>query len=109
MRVCLAAIGALAAIVSSTAALAGCPGDCQPPVFVYPSGPGIYPVPPSGYLDPFAARRDFYIVNQGPMYDGPAIMRVPTYAEGGYAIAQPYPHIHAHSGSRYGHPWFDRP
>jgi hypothetical protein len=110
MRVCLAAIGVVALVGSSAAALAGCPGgSCDQPVVVYPPAPGI--VAPAGYvLDPSDARRDFYIVNQGPVYDGPDItwFPAPTYSEGGYAIARPYPYIHPHYGRRYRRRWSDR-
>jgi hypothetical protein len=112
MRVCLAAFGAVAVVVSSAAALAGCPGGgCDQPI-VYPPAPAIFTVPPAGFVvAPPDPRRDFYIVNQGPVYDGPDItwFPAPTYSEGGYAIARPYPYIHRHYWSRYRLPWSDRP
>jgi hypothetical protein len=113
MQAFLVAIGTVAGVVWSAAALAGCPsGACDQPVIIYPSAPGIYPLPPTGYvLAPSDPRLDFYIVNQGPVYDGPNItwFPAPTYSEGGYAIARPYPYIHTHYRSRYWRRRFDRP
>ena len=109
----------VAAVLLSFPALAACPGDpsCDigKPVVVYPPAPLIFAVPPMGYvLDPSDARPDLYIVNQGPVYDGPNVVwfAAPTYSEGGYAYAKPYPYVHsywrryAHRSRRYG---VDRP
>jgi len=120
----IALCGGFAALVSS-AAYAACPGDpgcprATEPVVVYPPAPVIFSVPLTGYvLDPSDARPDLYIVNQGPVYDGPNItwFAAPTYSEGGYAFARPYPYIHSHfwkpyaqrpEGLRY-RPYVNRP
>ena len=109
MRLRLIAIAAaktaLVSVVFSSAAFAACPGgsNCdqatQPtePVVVYPLPPRILSIPPTGYvLDPADARPDLYIVNQGPVFDGPDVtwFAAPTYSEGGYAFDHPYPYVY---------------
>jgi hypothetical protein len=98
MRVSCLAIGCAASVLSSSAFAADI-GVAAPP-------PLVVAVPPAPYVlyYPPGARRDLYIVNQGPVYDGPNItwFVAPTYSESGYAIARPYPYIHSHYWSGYG-------
>src|ERR1700730_4694735 len=95
---CLSIVGAsLIAAISFTPAHAA---DVPPGVTVVYGTPPIEPLlPPVGYvLDPSDARRPIYVVNQGPVYDGPGIITfaTPTYSEGGYAYALPYPYVHGY-------------
>jgi hypothetical protein len=105
MRARVVAFSALVSVVSATAAFAACgPGeDCADttasdrPVVVYAAPPRLLGAPPLGYvLDPSDTRRDLYVVNQGPIYDGPGILTFarPTYSESGYAYQRPYPYVH---------------
>jgi hypothetical protein len=74
------------------------------PTIVYGVPPVAVDLPPVGYvLDPSDARRPIYVVNQGPTYSGPGIVTyaVPTYSEGGYAYALPYPYVRTYGG------WYD--
>jgi len=69
-------------------------------------------VPPPAYvLDPSDARPPIYIVNQGPTYTGPGITTFarPTYSEGGYAYAQPYPYVGRYHRGSYRHYSVDAP
>ena len=105
MRACVVAFSAVVSLVSATTAFAACgPGeDCVDatasvrPVVVYGAPPRLFGAPPLGYvLDPSDTRRDLYVVNQGPVYDGPDILTFarPTYSESGYAYQRPYPYVH---------------
>jgi hypothetical protein len=74
------------------------------PTIVYGVPPVAVDLPPVGYvLDPSDARRPIYVVNQGPTYSGPGIVTyaVPTYSEGRYAYALPYPYVRTYAG------WYD--
>ncbi|MBI3436149.1 MAG: hypothetical protein HY056_13915 [Proteobacteria bacterium] len=109
LRRSLALLPALGGVLllSATAAKAceECAGEeTHVPTIVY--GASALPVllPPVAYgLDPSDARRAIYVVNQGPVYSGPGIVTYadPTYSEGGYAYALPYPYV-----GIYG-PWYD--
>ena len=91
-RLCFTAAG----IIAATFAVSGAAAD---PVVVYGSPPVPIVVPPTGYvLDPSDAVKPIYVVNQGPVYSGLGIYTIPTYAfptysEGGYAYAAPYPYV----------------
>jgi hypothetical protein len=91
---CVAGVSAVLAATLVPAAAQDC---CTPPVVVYGVPPVPVAVPPTGYLlDPSDARRPIYVVNQGPVYSGPGIYAVPTYSEGGYAYATPYPYVRSY-------------
>jgi hypothetical protein len=98
-------IGCLgASLLAGPAFAADCPGGCAAPdgpKVIYGPAPAIVDLPPVGYvLDPSDARKPIYIVNQGPVYSGPLIysFAVPTYSEGGYAYAVPYPYVRVYDG-----------
>ena len=90
----LVAMGSLGLLIGSSAvALAG-----EGPVVVYGAAPYDIPPPVAYVLDPADARRPIYVVDQGPVYYGPGIVALktfatPIYSEGGYAYALPYPYI----------------
>jgi hypothetical protein len=127
MRARLVAFSVVACLVTATTAFAcGSGEDCVDttsavrPVVVYAAPPVLFGAPPLGYvLDPSDARLDLYIVNQGPVYDGPNIVTFPppTYSESGYAYERPYPYVHFYTlghghhgyrGIRWRHPFADR-
>jgi hypothetical protein len=98
-----AAAAAIAAVVSSVSAESAEPACCDEalPTIIYGAPPVPYAPPPSGYvLDPSDSRGPIYVVNQGPLYSGPGIYSyaVPTYSEGGYAYANPYPYVSGRFG-----------
>lgn len=97
-----------AAIVLFTAPIAHADECCASgnAAVVYAAPPFVIAIPPIGYvLDPSDARPPIYVVNQGPLYSGPnivtyplyvgplATLAVPTFSEGGYAYADPYPYV----------------
>jgi hypothetical protein len=110
---CLIALAAAAGLSMSSLAAAQ-PFECCPrpaPTIVYGAPRAPVMLPPTGYvLDPSDARAPIYVVNQGPVYSGPNIvaaplytaplvrLAVPTYSEGGYAYAQPYPYVRSYWG-----------
>ena len=85
------------------------------PVVVYGAAPYDIDLPPVGYVvDPADARGPIYVVNQGPVYSGPGVLAintfaVPTYSEGGYAYGLPYPYIRGYGDWRYGYAPVYRP
>jgi hypothetical protein len=93
-------------IIATSLATAANAADQSSGVTVVYGHPPIDPLlPPVGYvIDPSDARRPIYVVNQGPVYSGPGIISiaVPTYSEGGYAYALPYPYVR-------GYGWYDAP
>ena len=114
MHRCLVALSAW--VVTASAACAACPagGRCDDttssvaPVLVHAEAPVLLGAPPIGYaLDPSDARTDLYFVNQGPVHDGPNIVRFgqPTYSESGFAYAMPYPYVHFYTGA-YGQTYY---
>jgi hypothetical protein len=75
---------------------------------VHADTPVLFGAPPIGYaLDPSDARTDLYFVNQGPVYDGPNVVRFgqPTYSESGFAYATPFPYVRFYSGA-HGHSYY---
>ena len=104
-----AAASALCALVASPA-LAG-DWAHYPPHVIYAQPNTVIVVPPVGYVyDPSDARRQMYIVNQGPVYDGPGFsLARPTYSEGGYAHAYPNPYPYVPSYYSRGFDWYGAP
>jgi hypothetical protein len=83
MRVCVVAMGALLSAVMVPAASA-CPvAACD----------HVAPLP-YGYV-PADDRRDLYVANQGPSFDGPDVFTtpLPTWSAGRFAYMRPYPHV----------------
>lgn len=101
MRVVIGATAAAtvaATLLGVNTVRAGADGCCEAPPFpqvVYASPPALFVAPPAGYvLDPSDAVRPFYVVSQMPYAPGFGIVPLarPTYSEGGYAYAEPYPY-----------------
>jgi hypothetical protein len=90
MRVCLLAMVGSVAAGSTAFAACGPHRDDIRPV-------GICAAPsPVGYgLGPIDARRDHYIVDQGPDYEGPNVFTSAprVYFESGFADEMPYPSV----------------
>jgi hypothetical protein len=98
MRVCLFAMIAVGSVATASTAFAACGphrDDIRPV--------GICAAPLSvGYgLGPTDSRRDLYIVNQGPVYEGPNVFTSapPVYFESGFADEMPYPSVQFHTFS----------
>jgi len=92
-------------VVTSLANAADAADQTSDVTVVYGQPPYDPLLPPVGYvIDPSDARRPIYVVNQGPVYTGLGIMSiaVPTYSEGGYTYALPYPYVR-------GYRWYDAP
>jgi hypothetical protein len=108
---CLSVVlaGAVAFALADFTITAAQSADAPSGVTIVYGVPPVEPLlPPVGYtLDPSDARRPIYVVNQGPVYSGPGIITfaTPTYSEGGYAYALPYPYVRGYGG--YG--WYDAP
>jgi hypothetical protein len=105
MRVGLVGLSVLLLSAMTSAVFAACPvgADCDQPVVVRATAPVYFDAPPAGYaLDPSDARPDLYLVNQGPVYDGPNVLifAQPTYSESGFAYASPYPYVHFYTYGR---------
>jgi hypothetical protein len=98
LRLAGASVAAALVSFSGTAVAAEEPSGV---VVVRGGVPAHISLPPVGYvLDPSDARAPIYVVNQGPGY-GLAVVTyaVPTYSEGGYAYALPYPYVHGYGPS----------
>jgi hypothetical protein len=87
-----AAAAAVSALVAMPAVAGSC---CENVTIIYGAVPVPYPAPPPGHLlDPSDQRAPVYIVDQGPVIEGPGIYTYheievpaqPTYSEGGYAF-----------------------
>ena len=109
MRIGSVALSVLALAALPSVAFAACAGaSCEEPVVVRAQRGVTIGAPPPGYtLDPSDARPDLYLVNQGPVYDGPNVLvfAEPTYSESGFAFTAPYPYVHFYSVGR-GHQAF---
>jgi hypothetical protein len=88
------------------------------PVVVYGAAPAIVTLPPTGYiLDPSDARRQIYVVNQGPTHGAwVGAIAQPTYSESGYVYMDDCPveivtrpRTYAYVRSHHGGEWFDAP
>ena len=79
----------------ATAALADGPdGRCNPRAHQGCGSQVRVVFPPVGYvIDPSDALPPIYIVNQGPVFNGPNVYALPTFSEGVYADLVPYPYI----------------
>jgi len=98
----LAAAVATALTLAATPAVAGF-YEAAP---VFYGIPPFVPVPPIGYVfDPSDPGAPAYIVNQGPVLEGPGIyarheIAYPTVLDGGYAVVTrhayptPFPYVH---------------
>lgn len=94
-RFCIAAVASMAFAVATGSPIAAQTHDADPsvPTVIYGTSPVVIAVPPTGYpLDPSDMRKPIYVVNEDLRYPGPGIYAVPTYSEGGYAFAEPYPY-----------------
>ncbi len=86
--------GALAALASMPAS-----AHTQACCGFFPTG--VYRLPPVPISD---ARKPIYMVNQGPVYSGPALYGVSTYSEGDYTYTRPYPYVRSYWAPwRYGY------
>jgi hypothetical protein len=95
MRVCIVALSAVAAVVTASPAFASC-GPREKVVGVCAAPAPCFVPPHAGCgLGPIDSRRDLYIVNQGPVYDGPNVFSSapPVYFESGFADEMPYPSV----------------
>jgi hypothetical protein len=89
MRVCLLAMIAVGSVATASAAFAGCgPHDKMVGVCAAPLALGYG-------LGPIDARRDHFIVDQGPDYEGPNVFTSAprVYFESGFADEMPYPSV----------------
>src|SRR5512139_2983639 len=83
---------ACAAILAATVVSAAA---ADAPVIVYGAAPAIVTLPPTAYvLDPSDARRQVYVVNQGPTHGAwVGAIAQPTYSEGGYVYVDDCPDV----------------
>jgi hypothetical protein len=91
LAVTIASVGASSALACDGAKR----NDITAPTVICASPP-LPPLPVAGYwLDPSDWRPDLYVVNAGPVYDGPNIIVAPPmiYSESGFAIARPFPYV----------------
>jgi hypothetical protein len=95
MRICLLAMIAVGFVATASSAFAGC-GPHDKVVGACAAPAPCFAAPHAGCgLGPIDARRDHYIVDQGPDYEGPNVFTSAprVYFESGFADEMPYPSV----------------
>jgi hypothetical protein len=94
MRVCIVALSVVA-VVTASPAFASC-GPHDKVVGLCAAPAPCFAAPHAGCgFGPIDSRLDHYIVNQGPVYEGPNVFTSapPVYFESGFADQMPYPSV----------------